>query len=316
MGFSSPARLPVEVLLREEQIASDFADALTHHFLEEKFFYWLPHSVKAWTDLCGNGECLDAIRSVAVLACSAPALARLWPAADALCGLGCGEGSKERLLLDAFAECGRRLFYSAADSSQSLLEMALTCAAPAANRLRGIKLDLLSDDHLALLAASVGGRACIYSVLGNTLAALGPDDFPARLRNIMRPDDRALFDGELYVAGETSRSYDHPATRRFAFAPLAALGVSESDGELCFEWCERDDGLHQVAKHFLPARDLTLNVAGRPVHLAKGEKLRMPSSIKYDEAAFFDRLVQGGFRVEFSQKTEDGRLLLAACAPR
>jgi hypothetical protein len=41
----------------------------------------------------------------------------------------------------------------------------------------------------------------------------------------------------------------------------------------------------------------------------------MSSSIKYDESKFLDCIQQGGFRIELSAKSNDGRFLLIAAAP-
>lgn len=308
-----PNPLPLSVLLTEHEIAGQFADALARGYLGEQFFYWLPLSVEAWVALCRSSEYRNADRAITLLERAAPRLARLWPAADTLCGLGCGEGSKDRVLLGAFPH----LLYIGSDFSQGLLELALACAAPAARAVHGFKLDIGSDQHLEALAAAVcqSGGSAVYTVLGNTLGAFDPDRFPARLRRLMRPEDRALFDGEIFAGDETLRGYDHPTNRRFAFAPLASLGLTESDGELRFELRPGSSGLHEVVKYFVPARDLELKIAGRDLRLRKGDPLRMSSSLKYDEPAFFERIERGGFRVEFSDKSDDGRFLLAAAKP-
>jgi len=302
--------LPITVLLPEHEIAAQFADALAGGYLAEQFFYWLPLSVEAWVALCRSPEYRNADRALTLLSRTAPCLAGLWPAADTLCGLGCGEGSKDRVLLGVFSHP----LYIGADFSQGLLELALACAAPSARAVQGFKLDIGSDRHLEALAAAVGqsGRAAVYTVLGNTLGAFDPDRFPARLRRLMRPEDRVLFDGEIFAGEETLRGYDHPTNRRFAFAPLASLGLTESDGELRFELRPGSNGLHEVVKYFVPARNLDVKIAGREVCLRQGQALRMSSSLKYDEAAFFQRIEHGGLRVEFSDKSDDGRFLLAA----
>ena len=46
----------IEILLTEDQIASEFLEALENHDLPEKFFYWFPLSVRAWINLCKDGE--------------------------------------------------------------------------------------------------------------------------------------------------------------------------------------------------------------------------------------------------------------------
>jgi len=310
---SVPKPLPISVLLTEHDIATQFADALARGYLGEQFFYWLPLSVEAWVALCRSPEYRNADRALTLLSRAAPRLARFWPAADTLCGLGCGEGSKDRVLLDAFPH----LLYIGGDFSQGLLELALACAAPAARAIHGFKLDIGSDQHLEAVATAVcqSGRSAVYTVLGNTLGAFDPDRFPTRLRRVMRSTDRALFDGEIFAGDETLRGYDHPTNRRFAFAPLTALGLTESDGDLRFELRPGAAGLHEVVKYFVPARDLDLKVAGRELRLCQGEPLRMSSSLKYDERAFFERIERAGFRVEFSDKSDDGRFLLAGSAP-
>jgi uncharacterized SAM-dependent methyltransferase len=310
---STPKPLPVSVLLTEHAIAAQFAEAFACGYLGEQFFYWLPLSVEAWVALCRSPEYRNADRALTLLSRAAPRLAGLWAAADTVCGLGCGEGAKDRVLLDAF----HSPLYIGADFSQGLLELALACAAPATGAVRGFKLDIGSDQHLAALATAVrqSGRSAVYTVLGNTLGAFDPDRFPARLCRLMRSEDRALFDGEIFAGDETLRGYDHPTNRRFAFAPLASLGLTESDGELRFELRPGAAGLHEVVKYFVPAHDLNLRVAGREFCLRQGEPLRMSSSLKYDEPAFFERIERGGFRIEFSDKSDDGRFLVVGGSP-
>src|SRR5439155_17699278 len=111
---------------REDEIASGFAAAFARRFLDEKFFYWMPASVSAWVELMRAPAYRNANRALQLLAASDPELVTLWPQADTLCGLGCGEGSKDKLLLQAFQQTDRPLAYTAVDFSQSLLELGLT----------------------------------------------------------------------------------------------------------------------------------------------------------------------------------------------
>ena len=307
---TAPSPLSIAVLLPEHAIAAQFADALARGYLPEQFFYWLPLSVEAWVALCRSPEYRNADRALKLLARSAPRIAKSWSEADVLCGLGCGEGSKDRILIDAMNHPS----YIGADFSQGLLELALTCAAPVARAVQGFKLDMGSDHHLEALSAAVcrSGRSAVYTVLGNTLGAFGPDRFPARLRRLMRPTDHVLFDGEIFAGEETLRGYDHPTNRHFAFAPLASLGLTESDGELRFELRPGSNGLHEVVKSFVPARDLDLKIGARVLRLRQEEPLRMSSSLKYDGSAFLDRVQRGGFRIELSDKSDDGRFVLVA----
>src|SRR2546423_3324572 len=115
----------IYALLREEQIAAEFAAALQRRFLDEKFFYWLPPSVAAWCDLCNSPAYRNANRALNLLRREAPRLVKAIPHASILCGLGCGEGSKDEILLQAYVSAQHPVAYMAADFSQALVERAL-----------------------------------------------------------------------------------------------------------------------------------------------------------------------------------------------
>ena len=100
---AAPSPLSITVLLPEHTIAAQFADALVGGYLPEQFFYWLPLSVEAWVALSRSPEYRNADRALKLVARAAPRMAKLWSEADVLCGLGCGEGSKDRVLLGAFS---------------------------------------------------------------------------------------------------------------------------------------------------------------------------------------------------------------------
>ena len=307
-------KLAIEVLLREEQIAAQLQQALARRFLDEKFFYWLPPSVQAWVELTRSAEYRNSNRALQVLAANAGVVVRKWPEAQSLCSLGCGEGSKDRILLQAYAQAGTPLEYVAADFSQGLLELALAGAQASARARRGVKFDVAVDAHLRALGHD--GRAAIFAVLGNTLGAFGPLHFPARLREIMGPADRALFDGEIFDEATTLSGYDNPTNRRFAFSPLAGVGLTERDGDLRFELRRGSGGIHEVKKFFVAGRDLAVRVAGAALRLQAGEQILMSSSIKYDEEAFYPLIENGGFVIELAAKSEDGKFLLAGVRPR
>ncbi len=312
--MESGQKLAIDVLLRESQIAEQLQQAFGRRFLDEKFFYWLPPSVQAWVELTRSAEYRNSNRALQVLSANANSFVRMWPEAQCLCSLGCGEGSKDRILLRAYAEADKALDYVAADFSQALLELALTGVDSTVRSRRGVKFDVSDDAHLQAL--SQGGPATIYAVLGNTLGAFGPLHFPARLREIMGTGDRALFDGEVFDEATTLQGYDNPTNRRFAFAPLAGMGLTERDGKLHFELRRGSGGVHEVTKFFVAAHDLEVRVAGSVLHLRTGEEILMSSSIKYDEDAFYPLIENGGFMIELAAKSEDGKFLLAGTRPR
>jgi uncharacterized SAM-dependent methyltransferase len=321
-GFS------VRVLLTEQEIAADFRSALSARFLDEKFFYWLPLSVSAWVELASAAQqdYRNTSRALRLIETSAPEVARQWSHMKLLCGIGGGDGSKDEFLLTAFRAAGRALDYLAADFSHALVEMACVralgaaaCPDPAAagQMISGVKLDVMRDEHLrALVAAARAAGPCLFAVLGNTLGAFDPAEFPARLRALLGPDDRVLFDGELFAGAETLRGYDTPVNRRFAFAPLASLGLEDGrDGDLIFELRPPRDGIHELAKSFVARRDLELDVAGYRFQLAAGERLLMSGSIKYERDAFLQLIESAGFAVELLRESDDGRFLLAGARP-
>ncbi len=311
MNNSHP--LEIRVLLTESQILAGVARAFEQRFLAEQYFYWFPSSVSSWVDLCRSTEYRNANRAMELLRRCAPQIRDLWRHAETLCGIGCGEGSKDAVLLETFP-----LNYVAADFSQPLLELALQTALASAARISatGYKLDIFNDVHLhTLCKAAQNSGAAIYSVLGNTLGAFGPREFPRRLRASMSDRDRALFDGEI-LSPETLAGYDNPTNRRFAFAPLTGVGITEADGELLFGLEEERDGLAEVTKHFVARRDLRINLGGAAIEIGAGEKLRMSSSVKYKSAKVLRECVEcAGFEIEILETSSDDRFVLIGARP-
>src|SRR2546430_16286549 len=83
--------IAIHVLLTENQLAAEFVAAFEARSLPEKFFYWLPLSVRASLALCPGPAYPNFVRSRSVVAGTAPPLARLQPAA-APAGLRPGSG--------------------------------------------------------------------------------------------------------------------------------------------------------------------------------------------------------------------------------
>jgi uncharacterized SAM-dependent methyltransferase len=313
-GDSSKAPFHTVVFLREQEIVADLRKAFAERYLPEHLFYWLPASVQAWIDLCQSTEYRNASRALEVLNLAAPEIARRSSEICALCGLGCGEGSKDRVLLESF----RPLNFIAADFSQGLIEAAADQVSDMARTVTGFKLNVFSDPHmrsLVMLTHSMGGGAALFSVLGNTLGAFDPKAFPGRLRSFLEPQDRLLFDGEIFTEA-TLAGYDNPTNRRFAWGPLIGVGITEDDGRLEFATESAGDGLFAVTKHFTASRDLRVNLGGEVIEIAAGEKLRMSSSIKYrNESVLLDLVEAAGFEVEKKWTSKDGNFVLAYAKP-
>ncbi len=313
------ATIPIDVLLTENELAEDFAAALEQRYLPEKFFYWFPLSVKAWLELCqGTQQYKNFSRSYQLVSGYAAEIAgQLRGSSQEVVGLGAGQGDKDLLVLRALAGNGA-VRYRPVDASQALLELATGRAGEAGFAARGLKADLERPGTFQALAGSAE-ESRLFVVLGNTLGGFDPPQFLQQLRALLRPEDRLLVDGELFSARDTMAGYDNPVNRRFAFAPLASLGLEEPrDGTLVFEsgTDDRVEGLHFVSKHFRAARRLEIPVAGRRVGLDAGETIPMSRSYKYGRATLPAMLREiGGLRPIGEYVSEDQRFLLVLAAP-
>jgi hypothetical protein len=128
-------------------------------------------------------------------------------------------------------------------------------------------------------------------------------------------DDRLILDAEIYLTDGSVPPLN--SLHQFAFAPLAALGVSADDGEVRFEY-KRDKsiaGLHVTAAHFRPDRDLRIATPDREVLVQRGEHINLNFSYRFTTEALHTLLVErGGLRVLDEILSPDGRYLLLVCS--
>jgi len=124
-------------------------------------------------------------------------------------------------------------------------------------------------------------------------------------------------DGEIYAAQHTVAGYDNPLNRRFAWAPLVAVGITEQDGEIVFE--DRVDarlpGLHPLAKHFRATREVRAGLGGETLALPAGAQLDLNHSYKYDADTFVRILNDAGLAVRWRGTSDDARFLMVLAAP-
>lgn len=303
----------VQSLLTETDIAADFAASFAARQLAEKFFYWFPLSVRAWLALCSDGAYRNYVRSRSLIAQSAGDLVRYTPSGLVeVLSLGAGQGDKDLLVLQALQRRGNgdaRVSYVPVDTSQALLELACRGADEAGIPTRGIKADFTNSAQLSALQPQATTPPRLVMLLGNTLGAFDPLAEARELRNLLRPGDLLLVDGEIYDSRQTVAGYDNPLNRRFAWAPLHAVGIGEADGELVFEDVtdQRRPGLHMVRKHFLAKRDVAAKLGGEELRLSAGERVAMNHSYKYDAEVFIELLVEAGLAIRWRGRSEDQR---------
>jgi len=302
-----------QTLLTENAMADEFVSAFAARRLPEKFFYWFPLSVRAWLALCSDGAYRNFVRSRSLIARSAGELRDLVPAGPInVLSLGSGQGDKDLILLEALRGRRARIGYSPVDTSQALLEMACQGALAAGLPAQGAKADFTREDHLAALGPEPQTEHRLVLLLGNTLGAFDPIGEALRLRGFLRPGDALLVDGEIYASQETLAGYDNPLNRRFAWAPLRAVGIHEGDGELRFEdeIDARLPGLYRLAKHFQAGRRAEALIGGERLLLEAGERLEMNHSYKYTTDAFLRILAEAGLVARWQGTSDDGRFLM------
>jgi uncharacterized SAM-dependent methyltransferase len=302
--------IPVQVLLTENDIAEDFVSSFAARRLAEKFFYWFPLSVRAWLALCSDGAYRNFVRSRSLISQSVKDLGRhIQSASLEVLSLGSGQGDKDLILLRSLVEQGIRVRYLPVDASQALLEMACGGALAEGIWAQAIKADLTQADHLASLAPAGDTPPRLVLLLGNTLGAFDPLAEARSLRALLRPEDLLVVDGEIYAGGQTVAGYDNPLNRRFAWAPLHAVGIGEADGAIVFEDVTDDRlvGLHPLRKHFQAARDVSARLGGETLEIRAGERLDMNHSYKYEADTFLRILTDAALGVRWRGLSDDGR---------
>jgi len=306
--------MKIDVVLTEAEIVQELTEAVEARDLPEKFFYWSPLAVRAWLARAADPASGGLHRCWKELATKAKWLLEPFAGRLPVISFGAGDGSTDRVLLDVVRYAGPELKYYPVDASQALLEMACAGAEDLDIETAGIKADISSPMHL-VFASDAAESPKLLLMSGNTMGGFDPLDHIKHMAQILHGDDRLVLDAEIY---QTNGSEPHgDALRQFAFAPLAALGVSADEGEVHFEH-KRDKsiaGLHVTAAHFRPDRDLRISTPGHEVLVERGEHINLNFSYRFTAEALHELLTErGGLRLLDEILSPDGRYLLAVCS--
>ncbi len=117
--------MKVEVVLTEADITQEFVEAMEARDLPEKFFYWFPRSAAEWSGLAKEPALYAGLSETwKEMGSEAPALARHFGGRVPVISFGAGDGSRDRLLMNALKDAGCECVYYPVDASQTMIEMA------------------------------------------------------------------------------------------------------------------------------------------------------------------------------------------------
>jgi L-histidine N-alpha-methyltransferase len=308
--------MKVEVVLTEADIAEEFVEAIEARDLPEKFFYWFPRSAAEWRSLTGDVDLYGGLNETwKELGAEAPALAQHFGGRIPVISFGAGDGSRDRLLMNALKAAGSECLYFPVDASQCLLEMACAGAEDEDFEAVGIKGDISSPVHL-IYAADAAEAPRLLIMSGNTMGSFDPLAEVRYIAQCMKPQDRLIVDGEVYDDAKSMMRRDNPAARQFMGALLASVGIEKDDGEIRFHHKrdERHEGLHLFTRSFRAGRDLSATVAGKEIPLERGELIGMNFQYVYAPESFRWLVEEhGGLEILREYRSPDGRFLTAVC---
>lgn len=307
--------MKIEVVLTEAEIAQEFIESMQARDLPEKFFYWIPRSIRAWRTLAQeSGYFVDLNRSWKQAIGDVQELVRPFGATIPLISFGAGDGLKDRALMRAMRDADREPRYFPVDASQALLEMAFAGAEDEDIETVGIKADISSPPHL-IFASDAAESPRLFLMAGGTLGGFDPLVQIRAIAQCMAKGDRLLIDGE-FRRDDSLALRDNPAVRKWVLAPLAGMGVVAEDGEVRFEEKrdERRAGLYMITRVFRAARDVHATAAGEDVIIQRGERISLNFQYIYSEEAFRWLVEkQAGLRILREYPSPQGRHVTVLC---
>ena len=136
---------------------------------------------------------------------------------------GAGDGSRDRLLMDALKNAGCECFYFPVDASQAMLEMACAGADDEDIETVGIKADISSPVHL-VYAADAAEPPRLFILSGNTMGSFDPLAEIRYVAQCMKPGDRLIIDGEIHDGQQSMARRDNPGGAEISFHPAGQRG--------------------------------------------------------------------------------------------
>jgi uncharacterized SAM-dependent methyltransferase len=308
--------MKIEVVLTEADIAQEFTEAVQARDVPEKFFFWSPHSARAWLSLSDDPVLYGGLAATwGTLVGESRGLSRNLAAKVPVISLGAGDGARDRMLMEGLKQAGAQCHYFPVDASQTLLELACAGADDDDFETTGIKADISSPVHL-VYAADAAEPPRLFISSGNTLGGFDPLAEIRYFAQCLRGGDYLLLDGELYDEKETMARREHASVRGLLAAMLTGIGIGGDDGEIRFDHKldERHQGLHLITRSFRAERDLSASVGGQQVPLERGERMGLNFQYVYSAESFRWLLrEQGGLAIEREYLSPDGRFLTALC---
>ena len=292
-----PRDTPVHVALPQQPTNERQAllECLRHGQVDPRLLYrspaqsrrWLAVSHR-WAPFVNSKECRALYQRANV------GFARSVDSELGLVALGCGDGSKDRQLLEQLHTHGVSLHFVPLDVSRELVLRA-------AEQARPFVPDQRIHPVMADVERSTGLRQWLDGTLGTdrkrgfTFFGMVPNLMPAAvvstLDGLIRPGDLVLLSANMVRDGgdaairEVLPQYDNPETCAWLLTLLEDFGVPPENYEFSFSIVEdpEHDGLRRIEARVVFQRETRANVRGDTFDFCSGFVLRIFFSYRYTE---------------------------------
>ena len=323
------ARPPyIDVVVHEsvhpDALAAELREGLAGGEVATRQHYLSARQARLWRDIAAAFSPArdDADGARAYEAVNAVVAGRAGAGGAHVIGLGCGDGAKERRLLDALSGTGP-LTATAVDVSLPLVQVAVDRLAGAAGTALGrpvvCDLGLAAADLPAMVGEAPGARVVtLYGILpgmeafaamGSALSLLRPGDLLAVSANLLPPGEDEL--------DEVVAQYDNEPTRRWLGALLEDAGIEPGAAKVRIgPLSDPGTGACAAVGAWLePAEAIDLELDGGEVRLEPGSPVRLLRSARHTPAGLEAIVEAAGLdllALEVSPSGEEGVALAVA----